>query len=534
MPRFISRALITSVAVSATALAILACSQNGRAATSEGPRSGIAQQQLFREAAATSGGAEAVVPPQTSLAPLIEKLRPAIVNISTTTVSKHPGVGSRRGSPPGKNQPRGRGGPGDQDFEDYFERFFGRPAPEMPDEFKGSSLGSGFVLNGEGFILTNNHVVKDASDIRVTLDDGREYVATVVGTDPLTDVALIKLKNPPKNLPTLVLGSSENLRQGDYVLALGSPFGLRATATLGIVSAKHRAGINPGGTYDDFIQTDAAINPGNSGGPLFNLKGEVVGINTAIVSPQIGQGIGFAVPIDLAKAILPQLKEKGKVTRGFLGVSVSELTPDLLQGFGLPPGTKGALVQNVVPKSPAAKAGVQAGDVVTALNGKPIDSSGTLTRNVALIPPGGNADLTVLRGGDRKQFQVKVAQRPDDEAAVGRGDFQGGEGEESSAQKDQSPKLGLSLAPLTPDLSRELGVSGDDGVAVMDVVDGGPADRAGVRKGDVILELNRKAVKKPDDVRSMVAKMKDGDMALLRVRRGDQAVFVAVPVGGRQ
>ncbi|BDG06626.1 trypsin-like peptidase domain-containing protein [Anaeromyxobacter oryzae] len=529
MPRIISRFLTVTVAVSATVLAILACSQNGRAAT-DGARD-APTAQLFRDAAAT--GPEASVPAQMSLAPLIEKLRPAVVNISTTTVTKHPRVSrAPRGTPRNPHGQGGPGGQGDDGYEDYFERFFGRPAPEAPEEFKGSSLGSGFVLNGDGYILTNNHVVKDASDIRVTLDDGREFVATVVGTDPLTDVALIRLKNPPKNLPTLVLGSSENLRQGDYVLALGSPFGLRATATLGIVSAKHRAGINPGGTYDDFIQTDAAINPGNSGGPLFNLKGEVVGINTAIVSPQIGQGIGFAVPIDLAKAILPQLKDKGKVTRGFLGVSVSELTPDLIQAFGLPQGTKGALVQNVVPKSPAAKAGIQAGDVVTGLNGKPIDSSGSLTRAVALIPPGGSADLTVVRGGDRKQFGIKVAQRPDDESAVGRGESEG-EGEGGPA-KDQTPKLGVSLAPLTADLARQLGVSGDEGVAVVDVVDGGPADRAGIRKGDLILEVNRRPVKKPDDVRAAVGKLKDGDMVLLRVRRGDQAVFVAVPVGGRQ
>jgi serine protease Do len=527
MPRFIGRSLAVTFVASVAAVAILACSQDGRAAT-EGSRA-AAPQQLYREAAATQGGAaEATVPIQASLAPLIEKLGPAVVNISTTTVTKHPRAGSR-GMPRGHGGQGGPGGNGD-DFEQYFERFFGRPAPEAPDEFKGSSLGSGFILNTQGDILTNNHVVKDATDIRVRLSDGREFVADVVGKDALTDVALIKLKNPPKDLPTVILGSSDGLRQGDFVVALGSPFGLRNTATLGIVSAKHRSGINPGGTYDDFIQTDAAINPGNSGGPLFNLKGEVVGINTAIVSPQIGQGIGFAVPIDLAKAFLPQLKEKGKVTRGFVGVSISDLTPDLIQGFGLPPGTKGALVQNVVPKSPAAKAGVAAGDVVTALNGKPVESSGALTRAVAVIPPGGNADLTVLRGGDRKQFSIKVAQRPEDESAIGRG-----EGEESGggAAKDQTPKLGVSVAPLTPELAQQLGISGDEGVAVVDLVEGGPADRAGLRRGDLILEVNRRPVRKPEDVRNAVANLKEGQMVLLRVRRGDQAVFVAVPVGGR-
>jgi serine protease Do len=534
MRRFFTRSFTVSFGAAAVAIAVLACSQDGRAATAEAPKARTAATQLFREAAANAPAAEAGVPVQASLAPLIDRLRSTVVNISTTTVTKHPRV---EGGPRGRGGPGGgspRGGPGGQDFDEFFERYFGRPAPgpQAPEEFKGSSLGSGFVLNNEGFILTNNHVVKDASDIRVRLSDGREFTAKIVGRDALTDVALIKLNNPPKDLPTVVLGSSDNLRQGDFVLALGSPFGLRDTATLGIVSAKHRAGINPGGTYDDFIQTDAAINPGNSGGPLFNLRGEVVGINTAIVSPQIGQGIGFAVPIDLAKAFLPQLQAKGKVTRGFLGVSVSDLSPDLQQGLGLKSDVKGALVQNVVPKSPADKAGMKPGDVVVALNGKPLESSGALTRGVALIPPGASADVVVLRGGEKKNLAVKVAQRPEDESAVGRGEQPGGEGD--SSQKDQTPKLGVSLAPLTPELRGELGVEGDEGVAVVEVVDGGPADRAGIRRGDVILEVARQPVRRPEDVKAAIAKVKDGEVVLLRVRRGDSAVFVGVPVGGRQ
>jgi serine protease Do len=403
---------------------------------------------------------------------------------------------------------------------------------QPPNEFRGQSLGSGFVLNPRGFILTNNHVVKDASDIQVMLSDGRQFTAEVVGKDPLTDVALIKLKNPPKDLPTVVLGSSEALKQGDFVLALGSPLGLRDTATLGIVSAKHRSGINPGGTYDDFIQTDAAINPGNSGGPLFNLRGEVVGINTAIVRPDVGQGIGFAVPIDLAKSILPQLEEKGKVTRGYLGVQISDLTPDLAQAFGHPPDTKGALVQNVVPGGPAAKGGVQAGDVIVSLDGKPVESSGQLTRSVALVPPGNDVNLVVVRkGGEKKQLSFKVAQRPDDEA-MARGEPEGQGGKEGPANK--SPKLGVSLSPITPEMARQLGVPGDEGVVVTDVVEGGPAQRAGVRQGDVVIEVNRRPVKKVEDVAEAIAKMKDGEMALLRLRRAESTRFVAVPIGGRQ
>ena len=509
----------------ALAAAALACSRDGAAATE--PRAAQAAQAssaaaspaapLFRDAAQTTPAPEAQVPVQGSLAPLIERLKPAVVNISTTTVTKR--------SRPQFRGPRG-GGDG---FEDFFG--FGPPMSPGPQEFRGQSLGSGFILNPQGFILTNNHVVKDASDIQVMLSDGRQFVAAVVGKDALTDVALIKLKNPPKDLPTVVLGSSDALRQGDFVLALGSPLGLRDTATLGIVSAKHRAGINPGGTYDDFIQTDAAINPGNSGGPLFNLRGEVVGINTAIVRPDIGQGIGFAVPIDLAKSLLPQLQAKGKVTRGYLGVQVGDLTPDLAAGFGLAPGTKGALVQNVVPRGPAAKAGVQAGDIVLALNGKPVDSAGELTRQVAIVPPGEQVKLDVLRGGkEKKQLAFKVAQRPEDEAqASAAAEEEGGE------KGNNSPKLGVSLQPLTPQVARQLGVNPDDGgVVVVDVVDGGPAQRAGVRQGDLVVELNRQPVKKVEDVAAGLSRMKEGEMALLRVRRGDSALYIAVPVGGRQ
>jgi serine protease Do len=508
----------------AAAAALLACSRDGHAAPAPAPQRQEARGEapLFRDAAQGQAGApaEAQVPMQGSLAPLIERLKPAVVNISTTTVTKHPRV------PGGPRGPRGG-----QDFEEFFERYFGRPMPEAPPELRGQSLGSGFVLNQEGYILTNNHVVKDATDIQVMLSDGRQFTAAVVGKDQLTDVALIKLKNPPKELPTVVLGSSDALRQGDFVLALGSPLGLRDTATLGIVSAKHRSGINPGGTYDDFIQTDAAINPGNSGGPLFNLRGEVVGINTAIVRPDIGQGIGFAVPIDLAKSLLPQLREKGKVTRGYLGVQVADLTPDLAQAFGFAADTKGALVQNVVPRGPAAKGGVQAGDLVVTLNGKPIESAGQLTRTVALVPPGDQVNLVVVRkGGEKKQLSFKVAQRPEEDAVASRGG-----GEEGAPEGDKSPKLGVSLAPVTPEIARQLGIAAEEGgVVVAEVVDGGPAQRAGIRQGDVIVELNRQPVKKVEDVAGAVAKMKEGDMALLRVRRGENALYLAVPVGGRQ
>ena len=508
--------------------ALLACSRDGQAATGpEAPRS-TSSTPLFREASATQPGQpEPAIPVQSSLAPLIERLKPMVVNISTNTIVKHPSAG--RGNRGG----RGGAGPSgdDERFQEFFERYFGRPAPDMPQEFRGSSLGSGFLLNQDGFILTNNHVVKDATEITVRLTDGREFRAQKVGTDALTDVALIKLNNPPKDLPAVTLGDSDAIRQGDFVLALGSPFGLNDTATLGIISAKHRQNVSPGNTFDDFLQTDAAINQGNSGGPLFNLKGEVVGINTAIVSPQLGQGIGFAVPINIAKALLPQLREKGRVSRGFMGVSVQPLTPDLAAAFSLPATQKGVVVQNVIKDSPAQKAGLASGDIVLSVNGKEIDSPGALTRNVSLVPPGGNVEVQFLRGGQKKSLAFKVGQRPDDEQASG------GPAEEegpAAAEANKSPKLGVSLSPITPELSKESGIPAGAGVAVLQVVEGGPAERAGVRPGDVILDVNQKAVTTPNEVAAIVGKMKDGEFALLRLRRGDATFFTPVPVGGRK
>lgn len=505
--------------------ALLACSRDGQAATSPSDSS-RSSAPLFREAAAQSQPTQPEVSlPQASLAPLIERLKPSVVNISTTTVVKHPPIARRHG---------GGEGPGSDDdqFQQFFDRYFGRQqAPDMPQEFHGASLGSGFILSPEGYILTNNHVVKDATDILVRLTDGREFKANTVGRDALTDVALIKLANPPKDLPAVTLGDSDVVRQGDFVIALGSPFGLSDTATLGIVSAKHRQNVSSSPTFDDFLQTDAAINQGNSGGPLFNMRGEVIGINTAIVSPQLGQGIGFAVPINIAKSLLPQLREKGRVSRGFMGVSVQPLTPDLASAFGLPANQKGALVQNVVPNQPAAKAGVEAGDVVLSINGKEVDSAGTLTRLVSLIPPGGSVKVDLLRNGQRKAISFVVGQRPDEESAVGRADSAE---EEHEAENAKSPKLGVSLAPLTKDLAQEMKIPPGAGVAVVNVVEGGPADMAGIRPGDVLVEVNRQPVKQPADVASLIGKMKDGDIALLRVRRAETALYLAVPVGGRR
>ncbi len=501
------RTILSFLAASAAVALVVACSGQGRAeADTKGPPAAAAA--LFREATAAAPAPE--VPMGGSLAPLIERLKPAVVNISTTTLVKSPHRGPGRGDP--------------------FERFFG-PRPDGPDGggLRGQGLGSGFILNAEGLILTNHHVIANATDIRVRLSDNTEYVAKVIGKDAATDVALIKLNAPPKGLASVVLGDSDAIRQGDFVVALGSPFGLRETATMGIISAKHRGGVNSGNPYDDFLQTDAAINSGNSGGPLFNLRGEVIGINTAIVSPQIGSGIGFAVPINMAKALLPQLQAKGRVTRGYLGVSVGDLTPDLVKAFGLQPGLKGALVQQVVPKQPAAKAGVEPGDVVLSVNGKPVDSSGALTRAVSLITPGDKVTLVILRGGKERTLTFPVAQRPDEVA-----DGDGAETDDDGGDAGRAPKLGVRLQALTPDLARQLGVEGDQGVLVADVTDGGPAAREGLARGDLIMEVGRKPVTRPADVSEALKSLKDGDLLLLRVRRGERSFFMTIPVGGRQ
>jgi len=505
------RAVVSLLALAIVYAAVPACSREGKA-SAETPGA------LFRDAAVTGPVEKDVtVPGQASLAPLIKRLRPAVVNISTTTATKHPSRGQR--SPE----------------QEFFERFFGAPGGESPQRFRGSSLGSGFIINTEGYILTNNHVVKDATDIRVKLIDNREFTATVIGKDPVTDVALIKLKNTPKDLPTVVLGDSDALEQGDFVLALGSPFGLTDTATFGIISAKHRS-VN-GGSYDDFLQTDAAINPGNSGGPLFNLRGEVVGINTMILAPQgTFVGVGFAVPIGIAKSLLPQLKEKGKVVRGYLGVQVSELTPDLAQGFGFRPEQKGALVQQVVKGTPADKAGLEAGDLVVSMNGKPVDSASALTRGVATVPPGEKLTLALLRRGSERKVTVTVAKRPD-EAALARGEFSGDDEGEKPPGDDEGKskvKLGITVQPLTPELARRLEAEPGEGLVVVDLDPDGPAARAGIREGDIVLELNRDWVKSTSDLSKALSRLKDGDVALLRVKRGGGALFVAVPFGERK
>jgi serine protease Do len=360
----------------------------------------------------------------------VKQLKPAVVNIYTTQVIKPRGRSSRM--------------PRDPFFEEFFggldpfERFFGIPR----GEFKTRSLGSGFLIRSDGYIITNHHVVANASEIKVKLADERSYNAVVVGSDPKTDVALLKVQ-PRGKLPAVYLGNSDKLEVGDWVVAIGNPFGLGHTVTAGIISGKDR--VIGHGPYDDFLQTDASINPGNSGGPLFDAAGNVVGINTAIVAR--GSGIGFAVPINLAKEFLPQLHANGKVRRGWLGVGIQDLSEELAEKFGVK-NRRGVLVSQVFEGSPAEKAGLKVGDVVLALNDRRVEQTRELSRAVAALAPGSRASLKILRKGRRWTIRVKLAERePSEDMATGRVEKETGE-----------TFLGLTLTPMTPRWARRLGV----------------------------------------------------------------------------
>ncbi len=419
---------------------------------------------------------------------------PAVVNISTTQVVKNP-LGFEGGGNP--NDP----------FQQFFHQFFGN----VPPTSRVHSLGSGFLIRADGYLVTNNHVVDNATDITVKVADGREFPGTVVGRDDKTDLALVKIK--ATNLPVLPLGDSAKLVVGEPVMAIGNPFGLQGTVTTGIVSAIGR--VIGEGPYDNFIQTDASINPGNSGGPLVNSNGEVVGINTAIFSQSGGSvGIGFAIPINEAKEILPQLLATGHVVRGFLGVEIQSLTPDLAKALHLPQD-KGALVARVMPDTPAAKAGFKAGDVIVDYNGHAIASSADLPRLVAATPIGQTATLQVLRDGKPVTLTAQIAQLPEPQQQA----------EAPTGSRDQ---LGISVQALTPSLAKELGVPDTSGVVVAGVKDGSPAAEAGIQPGDVIVAANQKPVRTVGDLRQALATQKPGTPALLQIHRKDASLFVAV------
>jgi len=429
--------------------------------------------------------------PQPNWVELTRALKPAVVNISTKRVEN----GTTK-SPFGNDDP----------FQQFFKQF------GQPQRRTVRSMGSGFVINPAGYIVTNNHVVDGASEISVKIDDGREMPGKVVGRDPRTDLALLKVE--ATGLPVIPLGDSSELRVGEPVMAIGNPFGLERTVTTGIVSATGR--VIGQGPYDDFIQTDASINPGNSGGPLINSRGQAVGINAAIFSQNGGSvGIGFAIPINQAKSVVTQLAATGKVTRGWLGVMIQPLTPELAKGFKVP-ADGGALVASVQDNSPASRAGIKAGDVITEYDGHKLARTVDLSKLVAATAVGREVPLTIVREGKTMTLQAHVAQMA--EAAqpmVAQGD----EGKEP---------LGLAVETVTPEVSRELGLGDAHGVVVRGVRDSSPAEKAGIRPGDVITEIDHQRVANAADMKRVLAKHAKGAPVVVLLHRDGGSLYAAM------
>ncbi len=414
---------------------------------------------------------------------------------------------------------RGRGGQDPFGFFDdpFFERFFGpqgrHPRQQQPREFKQQGAGSGILISTDGYILTNNHVVGEADTITVRLADEREFKAEIVGTDPQSDVALIKIDG--KNLPFLPLGDSDKLEVGEWVIAIGSPFELSQTVTVGVVSAKGRSriGIND---YENFIQTDAAINPGNSGGPLLNIHGEVIGMNTAIFSRSGGyMGIGFAIPINMAKAIKEQLRKQGKVTRGWLGVVIQDVDEELAKSFELD-NASGVLINDVSEDSPAEKAGIRQGDVIIKLGDHPVTDVSDLRNKVALTAPGTKVTALVIREGKKKKITITIGEQPSDFG-------QKGPGGDTSLKK-----MGLTLQDLTEELAAQFGYSEDQGVLIADVEPGSPAARAGLKAGHLIEGVNRMRVHNLKQLKKVLEAANDRQKVLLRIRTGEYSQYVVL------
>ncbi len=434
-----------------------------------------------------------------SFSDLARTAGPAVVNIRTEkTVTGRPGL-----------PPFGRNPFGQEEPHEFFERFFGGDPDE---EFTERSLGSGFLIAPEGFIVTNNHVIADADEIRVQLDNGDEHDAEIVGRDPSTDLALIRIKSDG-NHPFLKLGDSDALRVGQWVMAIGNPFGLEHTVTAGIVSAKGR--VIGSGPYDDFIQTDASINPGNSGGPLLNLDGEVVGINTAIMAS--GQGIGFAAPINLARNVVDQLRKSGEVTRGWLGVAIQDLSPEIAEYYGLD-RKEGVLVTQTFPGDPADAAGLRPRDIIVRVDDMPVEKTHDLTRRIADIPVGDAARIEYLRNGEPRVAEVTIARR--DEARIRNG--------MRPAEEDDEEKtpLGLEVAEPNEDIARRFDLPTGEGVAVTGVEPDGPAARAGMAVGDLVKEVNHRPVSTVADFRSAVDEVPADEPVQLFVRRANRGYLV--------
>lgn len=425
---------------------------------------------------------------------LATKLKPSVVNISTSkkVTAQHPNFQGRGGS------------------QDLFEEFFKRFAPNQPPRSrKESSLGSGFIISDDGYILTNDHVINGADEVSVKLSDGRSFEAKIKGSDEKLDLALLKIDTGEK-LPVANLGDSETLQVGEWVMAIGNPFGLEQTVTVGIVSAKGR--VIGAGPYDDFIQTDASINPGNSGGPLFNMKGQVVGINTAIIRG--GQGIGFALPINAAQVTVKQLKENGEVVRGWLGVSIQKISEELAESFGLD-RARGALVAEVVAGAPAAEAGIKQGDIVLEFDGRDVEEMNDLPRIVAATPVGKTVKVKLFRNGKEIEVKVKVGKLS-------------GDGRRTHGVTDTEERLGLSLTALSDDVKERFGLEIERGVLISAVDPDGPSSESNLRPGDVIVEANGKDINGLGDLRKIVTSLSSGKVMRILVQRGESSLYTTV------
>lgn len=462
-----------------------------------GPLASLEADQLWQEGRPTPLMQQPALPAFTEAA---KALKPAVVNISSKQEVSE--------SPSGRRSPFGRGE--NDPFQEFFDRFFGGRGRRQ----QRPGLGTGFIINAEGYIVTNNHVVEDATEIKVTLATQEEHTAKLIGRDPKTDLALLKI-NVSQSLPIVPLGNSDALEVGEWVIAIGNPFGLGHTVTAGIVSAKGR--IIGAGPYDDFIQTDASINPGNSGGPLFNMRGEVVGINTAIIAS--GQGIGFAIPSNLAKEILLQLHGKGSVTRGWLGVSIQRLSPELRKAFDLK-DIEGALVADVVADAPAAKAGLKRGDVIVRFHGQQVHDSNELPRLVAAITPGTTVEVDIIREGKKLTIPVKLETLTDEKEA---------EKVSRLEPSDIESRLGLRVETITPEVARGLRLeNATTGVVVSQVAPDSPAEEAGIRGGDIVREINRQPITDMESYVDATSRLTPDSPVLFLLERRGNSLYVAL------
>jgi len=430
-------------------------------------------------------------PTPPSFADLVDRVAHSVVNISTTQQVE--------GGQMPWLMPEGP-------FQEYFERFFG-DLPQPPLET--NALGSGFIIDREGHIFTNNHVVAKATEITVRLQNGKEYDAKVIGRDSKTDLALIRIEAEAELPLPAVLGDSEDLRVGDWVLAVGNPFGLGHSVTAGIIGAKSR--VIGAGPYDNFLQTDAAINPGNSGGPLFNAEGRVVGINTAIVAQ--GQGIGFAIPINMAKELMPQLMT-GQVVRGYLGVGIQDVTPELAEGLGLET-EEGVIVSQIEQGTPADQAGLREGDVIVSMNGRAVESAHDLSARVAGMNPGDQVSLEIVRGGREQTIRATLGTMPGTETA-------------QAPESGEGPKWGLGVQDITPEIARRLELESTRGVIVSQVAPGSPAAEAGLQRGDVVRSANQKRISSTEEFMRIVRQAEDKGRLVLQVQRGDQSFYTVL------